>query len=90
MTPADYIRSRGTAEGYDGPLVHSFMVGHRRVTMAFDIGRAQPLSSTWMPRLPRRLSKNEWRQYRAGRRVLIGYIAVAFGGRGNGGESVVG
>jgi hypothetical protein len=75
MTSFSITKARDAAEGYDGPISHTFMVGHRRVTMTFDLNRAQQLSSTWTPSFPRKLSKHEWKQYRAGREVLMGYIA---------------
>src|SRR5262249_26962814 len=76
----DYITPRGQAQGYDGPLSHTFMVGHRRCTLTFDLDRVPPLTSTWTPALPRRLSKRQWSQYQAGRLVLAGYVADTVGG----------
>jgi hypothetical protein len=80
MTSFSITKARGPAEGYDGPLSHTFTVGRRRVTLTFDLNAAHQSSSTWMPSFPRKLSKREWKQYRAGREVLMGYIADMTGG----------
>jgi hypothetical protein len=80
MTSAEIVGLRGRAQGYDRPLSYTFMVGNRRVTLTFDLNRAKPLQATWAPNFPRRLLKRELTQYKAGRRVLIGYIADMIGG----------
>ncbi len=57
------------------------MVGRSWVTLTFDRDRAHQLSSAWgPPGFPRKLSKRELKQYRAGREVLMGYIADMIGG----------
>jgi hypothetical protein len=75
MTRAEIVRPRGQSERLDEPLSHTFMVGNRRVTLTFDLNPAKALQATWAPNIPRRLSKRELAQYKAGRRVLLGYLA---------------
>jgi len=64
-------------------LVRSFKVGRRSVTLSVPrpkAGAPVALAAEWSPDLPRRLSKREWREYRAGRDALVADIAKAIGG----------
>jgi hypothetical protein len=52
-------------------LCSEWLVGPRTVTVVQEVhvivGSAGVLRCQWEPAVPRRLSKREWRQYRAGR-----------------------
>jgi hypothetical protein len=59
-------------------LVRSFRVGKRTCTWTF----ARPVHGgvvhsavEWVPDVPRRLSKKEWRQYRSGRDAAVAELS---------------
>ncbi len=59
-------------------LTRSFHVGHRIVTVTMPAtrrGKVQYMTTEWAPDLPQRLSKREWRQYRAGRNAAVAELA---------------
>jgi hypothetical protein len=63
-------------------LVRSFPIGKRTVTISLprpDSGLS--LAAEWSPEPPRKLSKKEWRQYRAGRQTLLEEYAALTGHR---------
>ena len=68
----------------DGILRSTWRVGARSVTLVQDVsiipGAIGQLRAEWEPNPPRRLSKQEWRQYRAGRDAHWQRIANIIGG----------
>ena len=59
-------------------LTRSFPVGHRIVTVTMPAprrGKVRYMMIEWTPDPPRRLSKREWRQYRAGRNAAVAELA---------------
>ena len=63
-------------------LTTAFRVGRRIVTMTIPTLRRGEVSHTtveWYPDVPQRLSKREWRQYRAGRDVAMTELARGAG-----------
>ena len=68
----------------DGILRSTWSVGRRTVTVVQDVaiisGAIGQLRAEWEPDPPRRLSKQEWRQYRAGRDAHWQRIANIVGG----------
>ncbi len=66
-------------------LVRSWRVGRRKVTATVPQVRAgQVLHAAieWTPDMPRRLSRREWRQYRAGRDAAFAELFEEIGIRG--------
>ena len=66
-------------------LVRTWRVGKRRVTMtASQIRNGQVAMATieWFPTLPRKLSRREWQQYRAGRNATFAELCGDLGIRG--------
>jgi hypothetical protein len=64
----------------------SFTVGRYRCTMTaspdlIERGALSQMNAEWQPDLPRRLSKSEWRQYRAGRDRFYARLGAALGGK---------
>ena len=56
--------------GEKAALVRSWRVGKRRVTLTMPqvrSGQVLYAAFEWSPNMPRRLSRREWKQYRAGR-----------------------
>lgn len=63
-------------------LTRTFRVGKRTVTLTFPrpkAGDALCLACEWSPDPPRRLSKAELRQYRAGRNAAVAELARELG-----------
>jgi hypothetical protein len=58
----------------------TFRVGVYKVKMTYRHGDLLGISTEWEPHLPARLSKEEWKQYRAGREALFAEVAKALGG----------
>jgi hypothetical protein len=56
----------------------TFRVGVFTCAMTYKPGRE--LKVEWCPSMPRRLSDQEWGQYRAGRDALLAEVASAIGG----------
>ena len=59
-------------------LTRSFSVGHRTVTVTMPaprMGKVRYMTIEWVPDPPQRLSKREWRQYRAGRNAAVAELA---------------
>ena len=59
-------------------LTRSFCVGHRTVTVTMPVprrGKVHCMTIEWAPDPPQRLSKREWRQYRAGRNAAVAELA---------------
>ncbi|MCW5751361.1 MAG: hypothetical protein KIT07_01470 [Anaerolineales bacterium] len=50
------------------------------MTLPNPAGGALVLSAEWVPDMPKRLTKKEWRQYRAGRDSVIAEAAALIGG----------
>lgn len=64
-------------------LVRTFRVGKRTCTITMQRpvrGAVSHMVVEWSPAVPRRLSKRELRQYRAGRDALVAEAAAALGG----------
>jgi hypothetical protein len=61
MTSAEIVRPRGPAEGYDEPLSHTFMVGHRLRWR--DVNREKPcvvddgVAAHWLVSSPEQMSQ---------------------------------
>ena len=56
--------------GESATLVRTWRVGKRRVTMTapkLRNGRVAMATIEWLPTMPSKLSRREWKQYRAGR-----------------------
>ena len=56
--------------GESATLVRTWRVGKRRVTVTVPqvpAGQVLHAAFEWDPNMPRRLSRREWKQYRAGR-----------------------
>ena len=71
--------------GEKAALVRSWRVGKRRVTVTVpQIRSGQVLYAAfeWNPDMPRRLSRREWRQYRAGRDAAFAELFAEIGVRG--------
>ncbi len=49
-------------------------------TCAMTYRPARELKAEWRPAMPRRLSGQEWDEYRAGRNTLLAEVAAAIGG----------
>lgn len=65
-------------------LTRTFKVGRRTCTLTFPrpkAGDALCLACEWSPGPPRRLSKAEWREYRAGRNAAVAELARELGVR---------
>ncbi len=66
-------------------LTRNWRVGRRSVTMtALQIRSGQVATATieWHPDMPRRLSRREWKQYRAGRDAAFAGLCGDLGIRG--------
>ncbi len=66
-------------------MVRTWRVGKRKVTMtAPQIRNGQVAMATieWLPTMPRKLSRREWRQYRAGRDKAFAELCGDLGVRG--------
>ncbi len=71
--------------GESAALARTWRVGKRRVTVTVPrIRTGQVLHPTieWHPNLPRRLSRREWKQYRAGRDAAFAELFAELGIRG--------
>ena len=56
--------------GESAAMVRTWRVGRRKVTMTVPQTRSGQVATAaieWHPDMPRRLSRREWKQYRAGR-----------------------
>ena len=63
-------------------LTRSFRVGRRTVTVTMPTprkGEARCMTMEWTPDMPKRLSKREWRRYRAGRDAAVAELAELAG-----------
>ncbi len=63
-------------------LIRTFRVGKRKVTLSVpQIRSGQVLYATieWHPDMPRRLSRREWKQYRAGRDAAFADLCSELG-----------
>ncbi len=66
-------------------LVRTWRVGKRRVTVTMPqirTGQVLHPAIEWSPNLPRRLSRREWKQYRAGRDKAFAELFAELGIRG--------
>lgn len=66
-----------------GVLISEWRVGRRTVRIAQDVTARRgvgTLRCEWLPDTPRRLSKREWREYRAGRDAHHQKLADIVGG----------
>ncbi len=66
-------------------LIRTFPVGPRTVTLTAPRLRAGQVSCAtieWHPDMPRRLSRREWKQYRAGRDAAFADLCGDLGIRG--------
>ncbi len=71
--------------GEAAALVRTWRVGKRRVTMtAPQIRNGQVAMATieWLPTMPRKLSRREWKQYRTGRDAAFAELCRDLGIRG--------
>jgi hypothetical protein len=68
----------------DGVVRSTWRVGSRTVTLTQDVsiipGAVGTLRCEWEPDMPRKLSKHEWREYRAGRDAHHQRLANITGG----------
>lgn len=65
-------------------LVRTFSVGKRRVTLTIPkplTGAAVAMVCEWEPTQPRKLSRREWREYRAGRNAAVAELSRQLGER---------
>ncbi len=68
--------------GEAAALVRSWRVGKRRVTMTAPRprnGQVHTATIEWHPDMPRRLSRREWKQYRAGRDAAFADLCSELG-----------
>ncbi len=66
-------------------LTRTWRVGKRRVTVTMPqirTGQVLQPAIEWSPNLPRRLSRREWREYRAGRDAAFAELFAELGIRG--------
>ena len=66
-------------------LVRTWRVGNRRVTMTaprLRNGQVAMATIEWLPTMPRKLSRREWKQYRAGRDAAFAELCSDLGVRG--------
>ena len=66
-------------------LVRTWRVGKRRVIMTapkLRNGQVAMATIEWLPTMPRKLSRREWRQYRAGRDAAFAELFAELGIRG--------
>ncbi len=66
-------------------MTRTWRVGKRKVTMTAPQVRAGQVASAaieWHPDVPRKLSRREWRQYRAGRDAAFAELFAELGIRG--------
>ena len=71
--------------GEAAALVRTWRVGKRRVTVTVPRVRTGQVLHTafeWSPNMPRRLSRREWKQYRAGRDAAFAKLFAELGIRG--------
>lgn len=64
-------------------ITRAWRVGSRTVTLSVpkpDGARPVCMSVEWAPNLPRKLSAEEWKQYRAGRDAALAELAKQLGG----------
>jgi hypothetical protein len=68
----------------DGVVRNSWAVGTRRVTMTQSVdvsaGKLVLTPAEWAPDMPRKMSADEWRQYRSGRDAHYQQLANVLGG----------
>ena len=66
-------------------MVRSWPVGKRRVTMTapkLRDGQVAMATIEWLPTMPSKLSRREWKQYRAGRDAAFAELCGDLGVRG--------
>ncbi len=66
-------------------MTRTWRVGKRRVTMTVPRlrnGQVSMATIEWLPTMPRKLSRREWRQYRAGRNAAFAELCGDLGVRG--------
>ncbi len=66
-------------------LMRTWRVGERRVTMTaprLRNGQVAMATIEWLPTMPRKLSRREWKQYRAGRDAAFAELCRNLGVRG--------
>ena len=71
--------------GEAAALVRSWRVGRRKVTLTVPqtrSGQVVTAAIEWQPDMPRRLSRREWKQYRAGRDKAFADLCGELGIRG--------
>ena len=71
--------------GEAAALVRTWRVGKRRVTMTapqLQNGQVSMATIEWLPTMPRKLSRREWKQYRTGRDAAFAELGRDLGIRG--------
>ena len=71
--------------GEAAALLRTWRVGKRRVTMTapkLRNGQVAMATIEWLPTMPIKLSRREWRQYRAGRDAAFAELCADLGIRG--------
>ncbi len=71
--------------GEAAALVRTWRVGKRRVTMTapkLRNGQVTMATIEWLPTMPSKLSRREWREYRAGRDAAFAELFAELGIRG--------
>ena len=71
--------------GESAALVRTWRVGKRKVTVTVPqmrTGQVLHAAFEWHPSMPRRLSRREWREYRAGRDAAFAELFAELGIRG--------
>ena len=66
-------------------MTHTWRVGRRKVTLTVPqtrSGQGVTAAIEWHPDMPRRLSRREWKQYRAGRDKAFAGLCGELGIRG--------
>ena len=71
--------------GETAAMTRTWRVGKRRVTMTapkLRNGEVAMATIEWLPTMPRRLSRREWKQYRTGRDAAFAELCGDLGIRG--------
>ena len=71
--------------GEAAALVRTWRVGKRKVTMTapqLRDGQVSMATMEWLPTMPRKLSRREWKQYRTGRDKAFAELCGDLGVRG--------
>ncbi len=71
--------------GEAAAMTRTWRVGKRKVTMTapkLRNGQVAMATIEWLPTMPRKLSRREWREYRAGRDAAFAELCADLGIRG--------